>query len=75
MRDNRGSSERKISWLLQNPTLWKGLIDPYQPKQCLPQITSLALEIQKAGFYSPKTGVCDIRTGMIRLLKDPRCVS
>jgi hypothetical protein len=66
--------EKRIEWLQQNQDLWKGKIDPYRPREHRSEIDQLAKAIQAAGLYSPKTVLCDIKSGMVKLLKDERFV-
>ena len=61
--------EKRIEWLLRNPDLWKNKINPYEPKQYLLEINTLAQAIHGAGLYSPKTIIQDIRIGVIKLLQ------
>lgn len=68
----KNSKAEKINWLLENKNLWKGKIDPHTPKTCLEEIDALALAALKAGIWSEKTILGDIRIGVVKLLRDPR---
>ena len=72
-RDNSFASpeekQNRIKWLVENKTLWHGIVDPFKPKPCMDQITVLSKKMQDAGLYSQKTWIGDIRIGVIKFLQ------
>lgn len=69
---HRSCRQKKAEWLQANSELWKNKINPFKPKEHLPEITELAKAVQAAGLYSAKTLLCDIRSGLIKMLQDQR---
>jgi hypothetical protein len=66
------AKQKRIQWLLEKPELWRGVINPFDPKKHREEIEILARAIHAAGLYSPKTIIEDIRTGVVKLLQDKR---